>query len=418
MSNEYSERPDWAERLRRDREVRSWSRADAVAALRTFSDVPLPDGLVDQWDLWERGRNKPDEFYRPLIATTFGTVVESIFPSRRLPLLSQTRDERLLSRSGIDTHELVQRIRGSSIDATTIDALELTIEQLCCEYARRDATELITESREWLSDITHLLDERLPLSRHKNVLDAAGWLSLLIGCLEYDTGHYQAAEAARKQALQIADEATNASISGWAHELRAWFALTNGRYREVIEASHAGQDVAPGRAVSVQLLAQEAKAWARMANQRNGLRALEKCRTLLDSLPYPERPDNHFVIEPDKFDFYAMDCYRLIGDDRLAETLAREIIKKATAFDGTDISPMRKAEAELTLGVIAARHGTVDDALGYGRQALSINRRSQPTLLMVGSELDHALRQRYPDNAEVQHFHNSLTDIAATTRTR
>jgi hypothetical protein len=49
---------------------------------------------------------------------------------------------------------------------------------------------------------------------------------------------------------------------------------------------------------------------------------------------------------------------------------------------------------------------------------LRINRRSQPTLLMVGCELDHALRQRYPDNAEVQHFHNSLTDIAATTRTR
>lgn len=168
----------------------------------------------------------------------------------------------------------------------------------------------------------------------------------------------------------------------------------------------------------MQLLAQEAKAWARMANQRNGLHAWEKRRALLDSLPYPERTDNHFVVEPDKFDFYAMDCYRLIGDDRLAETLAHEIIKKATALDGTNISPMRKAEAELTLGVIAARHGTVDDAVGYGHRALSSNRRSHPTLLMVGSELDHALRQRYPDNPDVQHFHNSLADIAATTRTR
>lgn len=415
MNHDQPERPDWADRLRRERDVRGWSQADAVAAIRTFSDVPLPDGLLDQWKRWERGRNKPDEFYRPLIAAMFGTVVESIFPSKRLPLPRQTKDERLLSQSGMDTHELVQRIRCSSIDNTTLDALELTVEQLCCDYASRDANELITESRDWLSRITHLLDERLTLGQHKSVLDAAGWLTLLIGCVEYDLGQFRAAEATRTGALQLGQEAMNASIAGWAHELRAWFALTNGRYREVIEAAHAGQDVAPGRSVSVQLLAQEAKAWARMANHRNVNRALEKGRVLLDSLPYPERPDNHFVVEPDKFDFYAMDCYRLIGDDNLAEMLAREIIKKSTAFDGTNVSPMRKAEAELTLGVIAARNGAVDEALIYGHNAVSIDRRSQPSLLMVGSELDHVLQQRYPNNTEVQAFHETLA--ALTNRT-
>ena len=383
--------------------------------MRTFSDVPLPDGLLDQWKRWERGRNKPDEFYRPLIAATFGTVIESIFPSKRLPLPRQTNDERLLIHSGMDTHELVQRIRRSSIDNTTLDALELTVEQLCCDYASRDANELITESRNWLSRITHLLDERLTLGQHKSILDAAGWLTLLIGCVEYDLGQYRAAEATRTGALELGHEAVNASISGWAHEIRAWFALTNSRYREVIEAAQAGQDVAPGRSVSVQLLAQEAKAWARMANHRNVNRALEKGRVLLDSLPYPERPDNHFVVEPDKFDFYAMDCYRLIGDDNLAEMLAREIIKKSTTFDGTNVSPMRTAEAELTLGVIAARNGTVEEALAYGQNAVSIARRSQPSLLMVGSELDHALRQRYPNNTKVQEFHNTLTAIASRT---
>lgn len=95
-----------------------------------------------------------------------------------------------------------------------------------------------------------------------------------------------------------------------------------------------------------------------------------------------------------------MDCYRLIGDESLAAMHAREIIKKSTAFSGTDVSPMRKAEAELTLGVIAARNGAVDEALTYGHNALSIDRRSQPSLLMVGSELDHALQQRYPNNTD------------------
>jgi hypothetical protein len=46
-----------------------------------------------------------------------------------------------------------------------------------------------------------------------------------------------------------------------------------------------------------------------MANQRNVLRALENARILLDSLLYPDRLDNHFIVEPDKFDFNAMGCY-------------------------------------------------------------------------------------------------------------
>lgn len=402
-----TERPEWALRLRRERTIREWSQGDAVAAMRTFSDVPLATGLQDQWKRWERGRNKPDEFYRSLIAATFGTVVESIFPSK-IAQTRRTTDEILLSQTGMDTHELVQRIRRSTVDDTTLDALALTVEQLCCDYAHRDAAELITLSHEWLTWITNLLGERLTLIQHKDVLDAAGWITLLIGCLEYDLDQPRAAEATRVAALQLANEANNVTLIGWGHEMRAWFALTKGRYREVIEAAQAGQDAAPGRSVSVQLIAQEAKAWARMGNQRNVVRALEKGRILLDSLPYPERPDNHFVVDPDKFDFYAMDCYRLIGDDNLAEMHARETIRKTTAPDGSDISPMRRAEAEITLGVIAARRGDLEEALQYGYKALNIGRRSRPSLLMVGTELDRVLQKIHPTNKEVRAFRKEL----------
>jgi hypothetical protein len=41
----------------------------------------------------------------------------------------------------------------------------------------------------------------------------------------------------------------------------------------------------------------------------------------------------------------------------------------------------------------------------YGNKALSINRRSQRSLLMVGSELDAVLQERYPNNTDVQDFH-------------
>ncbi len=403
-----AERPEWAQRLRRERIARNWSQGDAVQAMRTFSSVPLPEGLLDQWKRWERGRNRPDEFYRPIIAAALGTVVESIFPSPRPPLRHSTTDELLLTASGMDTHELVARIRRSTIDDSTLDALQLTVEQMCCNYALQPPAVLIGESREWLSQITGLLGQRLTLSQHRDVLDSAAWLTLLIGCLEYDDGQFAAAESTRLAALQLGVEAGNAAVIGWAHEMLAFFSLTHGRFREVIEAVHSGRSAAPGRSVSVQLFAQEAKAWARMGNPRNATQALENGRVLLDSLPYPERPDHHFLVDPDKFDFYAMDCYRLIGDDNIAELHARETIRRSTAADGTIISPMRTAEAELTLGVVAARRGELGQALEYGHRALSISRRCQPSLLMVGSELAEEVDERFPDDPGASDFRAAL----------
>jgi len=57
-------------------------------------------------------------------------------------------------------------------------------------------------------------------------------------------------------------------IMAWAQEMTCWFALTQGRYRQVIEAARAGHQMAPQDAVSVQLAGQEAKAWARMGDRR------------------------------------------------------------------------------------------------------------------------------------------------------
>lgn len=74
----------------------------------------------------------------------------------------------------MDTHELVQRIRQSSVNDSTLDALNLTVEQLCCDYGADDPTDLIATSRDWLSQLTRLLDERLTLVQHRDVLDAAG----------------------------------------------------------------------------------------------------------------------------------------------------------------------------------------------------------------------------------------------------
>lgn len=87
------------------------------------------------------------------------------------------------------------------------------------------------------------------------------------------------------------------------------------------------------------------------------------------------RPARGRPIWPDKFDYYSMDCYRIIGDNQLAEFLAQEILRKSTSRAGEVLALTRKSEAELTLGVVAARNGDLNRALTLGRDALAINRR-------------------------------------------
>lgn len=402
------ERPSWARRIRAERVGRGWSQPEAVRALQAHSDKPLPEAgsLLRNWKRWEAGDTEPDDFYKRLIAKTFGTVSGAFFPRRGY----RDADAELVRGTGMDTLEIVARLRASDVSSATLDALRITADRLCCEYASMPSEQLVVEGREWLKRMTSVLDRRLTLAQHQEVLTLAGWVTLLVGCVEYDMGQRRQAEATRRAGLSLGEEAGNLDIIGWAHEMRAWYALTQGDYRSAIAASLAGEAIAGDRGVSVQLTAQRAKAWARIGDRREVELALEHGRSLLESLPYPEDLDNHFVVDPAKFDFYAMDGYRLVGEDRRAQIYAEEVIRSSIDPDGVERNPMRVAEARLTLGVLAGRSGDLDGAITYGRQAFAGTRKSLPQLLMVSSELTQLLKHQYAADPDGVAFLDEIDD--------
>jgi tetratricopeptide (TPR) repeat protein len=182
--------------------------------------------------------------------------------------------------------------------------------------------------------------------------------------------------------------------------------------RGVIAAARAGAETAAHDGVAVQLDAQEAKAWARIGDCRQVEVALDKGRRMLEGMPHPENLDSHFVVDPAKFGFYAMDCYRLVGEDKLARTLAEEVLRVGTDFDGTDRSPMRNAEARVTLGVTAAREGDLEQALIMDARALEGDRQSVPSLIMTSRELAAEMRRRYAAEPAAQVYLNRLRTLA------
>ncbi|QNA78082.1 XRE family transcriptional regulator [Streptomyces sp. So13.3] len=377
--------------------------------MRAHSPKELPEdaNMLRQWKRWEAGDGMPGTFYQPIIAATFGTVTHALFPMKG----RRNASAEIAAASGMETLEIVSRLQASDVDNATIEALRITADRLCSEYPYLPSEQLIIEGRAWLRRVGQLQEQRLTLAQHREVLTLSGWLALLVGCVEYDSGQRQAAESTRRAALSLASEAENAEIQGWAHEMRAWFSLTTGDYRGVIAASQTGTSLAPHHSVSVQLAAQEAKAWARIGDRRQTEVALDRGRRLLESMPHPDNLDHHFVVDPAKFDFYAMDCYRLLGEDRMARNLAEEVIRVGTDFDDTERSPMRNAEARITLGVAAAREGDLDQAISFGERALSGDRQSVPSLIMVSRELAAVVNKRYSAEPAAQDYLTHLNDL-------
>lgn len=304
-----------------------------------------------------------------------------------------------------ETVELLARVQANDTAPATIEALRATAVELCCRYSTHPAADLRREAHGWLREAGRLVRRPTGLATHRELLTIAGWLALLVGCLEYDLGMHAGAEATRIAARQLGEEAGHAEIVAWSHEMAAWFALTQSRPGDVLAAARAGQAVAPGGSAAVQLAGQEAKALARLGDAAGAQSALDRGRAMLAGRAVPERPEHHFVMDPAKCDFYAMDAYRLVGADEQAAAAARVVLR------GGGKAPMRLTEARLTLAIVAARAGELEQAVALGVEALGERRRSLPSLLMVAGELDAELRRRFPGEPAADDFREALRSI-------
>ena len=103
------DRPVWARRITTEREARGWNKPQFIEALRAHAPKPLPgkESLLRRVHSWESGATCPDDFYKPLIARTFGTVTAAIWPVPG----SRDADAELVTGTGMDTLEVLTRLR-------------------------------------------------------------------------------------------------------------------------------------------------------------------------------------------------------------------------------------------------------------------------------------------------------------------
>ena len=154
----------------------------------------------------------------------------------------------------VDTLDLARMVTSSDLGQGTLDALQEAAELLCRAYPSASAGELRARTKQRLNYISRLLQGRLTLAQHRELLVTIGWLAPLLGCVHYDLGEREQAEAARQAAYQAGLQAGHGQIIAWSYEMAAWFALTEGRYHDVADYAQAGQQHAGLTNAMIQLV--------------------------------------------------------------------------------------------------------------------------------------------------------------------
>jgi hypothetical protein len=265
---------------------------------------------------------------------------------------------------------------------------------LAREYTSTDPQAIAGRAGRHLSYVTDLLDKRVTLAQHRELLVTAGWLTAVLACASYDAGDAASASTAATMSRQFGQTADHGELVAWSFEIAAWFALTEGRFTDAVALCEGGLERAGTSNAAVQLAMQSARAYARMSDVR-ARDALATGQVLLDRLPAHQDAVHHFVFDAGKFEFYVATVLTWLGtDDQAAEAHARWVI--AECQHGERIRwPMRLAITQLDLALISGRRGALDEAVALGNAALVHGRRSAQ-LLPRAAELEHDLTSRYP----------------------
>ena len=333
---------------------------------------------------WENGHS-----YTPLDHQILEAVFETEFDP---PGISTTDNLKPPTQATqYQTEELATRLEKTDISSSTINLLNIHTDQVCRRYSTDNGDILFAESNTWLEKTMPLLKQSMSPNVRRDLMVAIGWLTAITACLAYDRGDATLAETFRRNTHRLGWSADHAELQGWAKEIGAWMALTQGQPTDAVKFATAGQSIDGTACVAVQLAAQEARAWAQLGDRRASEAAMRKGNAKLRRLPIPANTNHHFVVDPAKADFYAVDCYRSLGLFDTAKEYALRVLQHSEKIDGTIDAPMRRSEALLTLGLVSAEEGDLDSAVAYGLSGLGDPRKCLPSLLNAANDLNKAL---------------------------
>jgi transcriptional regulator with XRE-family HTH domain len=382
--------------LRTEREI---SQAQLAQLLASASGNPAV--TRNEISRWEQGRRRPRRYWLQWLAVVFGISLADLEDLARLATPTIDTDE-------AEAIELRQRVAASDVGHRTLDQLESAVDDLAISYSATPPDLLLLRARRHLNYVGQLLDARKTLAEHRRLVVAGSWLSLLAATCSTDLAEPAAAAARLRTASQLAEHAEHAELSGWVLETRAWQALTDGDFRRAVKLAQGAQALAPlGSSAFIQATAQEGRAQARLGHTRETLKVLARVEHLVEPLTTPDRPEHHYIYDPDKSNAYVATTLSWLGDPG-AESIARQVLRQLEAPANGTPRPRRAAMARLDLSLALLASSKPDEASAVTMGALTSGR-LVPSHYWRATEVIKAIGAHgVPEAAELRDAYESL----------
>ncbi|MFC0864303.1 helix-turn-helix domain-containing protein [Sphaerimonospora cavernae] len=400
-----AELPLWAVRLRAERRNRLWSQKEMARRLVEAADeetrrgLPVRETIVRRIKAYEAGHNEPRDPYRMLYARAFGTSEAELFGDSSSA--ADGDDE-------LDALELGRRAAASDIGGSTLERLELAVDDLAVAYPGTPPRELLERVRRHLTYVSQLVNAKKTLTEHRRLLVAGGWLSLLAATCLIDLRRFPGAAARLRTAAQFARDTEHREIAAWCLETEAWQVLTTGDFRRALELSQTAQRVAPrGSSAYIQATAQEGRAWARLGAAKETRVTLSRVAHLVEPLPTPDQPEHHYRYDPAKSDAYTATTLSWLGDPA-AEPYARGVLARLESTTDGPPRPRRAVSARLDLALALLAADQPDEA-GHATLTAVTSGLLVPSNYWRAAEVITALEsRRVPEAAELREAYREL----------
>jgi tetratricopeptide (TPR) repeat protein len=295
--------------------------------------------------------------------------------------------------------------------------LEQAVHRLCCDYSTTPPVALLRPAQRELQAAGALFERRLSPSDARQLTAAAGWLHLLLTCLQNDLGRRDAAWAHRDAALRLGRRARDGNLVAWSFETPSWFALYDDRAQTALDYALEGLKEAPARSSGlVMLRLKAASAWARMGRRTEAERELEAAATALQGVPAPEHPQHHFVFDPPKYESFAATAYVWLRLPERAQEHARAVIRRQEDPASLTHNPSRLATARLDLGQVLLELGRLDESFAEASRAFDTFPRRDT--LVRARELDAEFQSRHAREHEAREFHELYVEALRSLATR
>lgn len=219
----------------------------------------------------------------------------------------------------------------SNVGPVTIEQLRADLIRIVTDYPNRPIGPLFAELRELCKRVFKLLEGHQPPHLTRELYVIAGSLCAVMSNASFDLGDIPAAETQARTAWLSAELAQHNGLRAWVRGLQALMAYYDDRFKEAAEYAQNGWQYIPeSGSARVRLASVEARALARMRDERGAADALVRAESARDQIRGPDDPGGMMEFPVAKQLYSAANTLLWLGGDANfdeAERLASESVQ-------------------------------------------------------------------------------------------